>query len=107
MLMIADDQNNQLPIRQAAIVNMKTFIERSWEGEKHQRFQIPENEKHLVRSSLLNALIRCVQTKVLRTQYEDLFYKIGALDFPAKWPELLPAIIMNLQGKPCFINRKQ
>jgi hypothetical protein len=98
MLMIGDDPTNPPAIRLSAVVNMKGFIERSWRGSLHGNFQIPEPEKEAIKATLLNALIRCVSEKKLRNQYEDLFYKLSALDYPKQWPDLVTNILQRLQS---------
>ena len=55
--MIVDDATNEMDIRQSAVVNLKTFIEKSWKA-KQGLFPLPEIEKSLIRSTIIDALIR-------------------------------------------------
>lgn len=71
---------------------MKTFLERSWRHRANE-FVLPDIEKQCIRQSYLDAVTRCVGEKKLRAQYEDLLYKLAALDYPAQWPDLLPSIV--------------
>ena len=65
MLMLVDDANTEEHIRLAALVNVKTFLERTWKARENS-FQLPEGEKVTLRQSLLNAFVRCVSVKKLR-----------------------------------------
>jgi hypothetical protein len=56
--MIADDAANEIDIRQSAVVNLKTFIEKNWKQRPDSAFSLPENEKQVIRSTILDALIR-------------------------------------------------
>lgn len=40
----------------------------------------------------------CVNEKKLRSQYEDLMYKLTAIDFPQNWPDLVTNLVQRLQG---------
>jgi hypothetical protein len=57
MMLIVDDPQCEIEIRQAAVVNLKTFLENSWKP-KEGAFVLPENEKEIIRGTLVDALIR-------------------------------------------------
>lgn len=98
--MIVDDVQNDILLRQSALVNMKTFTEKHWRPRLHDptAFQIPDEEKQTIRNNFLDAVVRCVTEKKLRSQYEDLMYKLTAIDYPQQWPDLVTNIVGRLQG---------
>lgn len=42
------------------------------------------------------------QTKKLRSQYEDLIFKVCAIDYPERWPELVPELVGKLGSMGTF-----
>lgn len=57
-MMIADDATNEINIRLSAVINLKTFIEKSWKKRSENKFSLPENEKLLIKNTIIDALIR-------------------------------------------------
>ena len=55
--MITDDSSNEMDIRQSAVVNLKTFVEKYWK-KKDGQFSLPDNEKAVIRKTIIDALIR-------------------------------------------------
>jgi hypothetical protein len=43
--MIVDESTNDISLRQSALVNMKTFLEKSWKGRKGEVLEISSLEK--------------------------------------------------------------
>ncbi|CAD8152713.1 unnamed protein product [Paramecium pentaurelia] len=99
LLKIVDDQTQQDIVRQSAVVNLKTFLEKHW-GEKKEpgHYVVNPEEKVLIRATIIDALARCIQVKKLRSQYEDLIYKLVAIDFPKDWPQLVQQLVIKLQN---------
>lgn len=60
--MICDDSTNPEPLRQSAIVNMKTFLEKHWAPKSNDpnHYIIPLEEKQIIKNSIIDALTRCV-----------------------------------------------
>ena len=78
---------------------MKTFLEKSWRGKKNDpnAIEVSAYEKQAIRGAFLDAVVRCVTEKKLRSQYEDLMYKLVAIDYPQEWPDLVQNIVLRMQ----------
>lgn len=74
--MVIDDSANDLPLRQSAVVNLKTHIDKFWKNN------MTEQDKSVIKGTIVDALIRCCSETKLRKQYEDIIYKIVTLDYP-------------------------
>ncbi|CAD8063756.1 unnamed protein product [Paramecium sonneborni] len=99
LLRIVDNQTQPELLRQSAVVNLKTFLEKHWAEKKEPgHFVVSEEEKSVIRATIIDALARCIQVKKLRSQYEDLIYKLVAIDFPNDWPQLVQQLVIKLQN---------
>jgi len=47
-------------VRQAAIVNLKSFVQENWTSTQADGFEIATKDKETLRDSILDALIQCV-----------------------------------------------
>ena len=47
-----------------------------WNPKKAEEPRLNDTEKATIRSSLLDAIIRCADERKIRVQYEDLIYKV-------------------------------
>lgn len=62
LMMIVNDNTNSLPIRQAAILQLKQSIEKNWVLKKNkENYVIEEEEKLKIKASILDALIMTVE----------------------------------------------
>ncbi|CAK65923.1 unnamed protein product (macronuclear) [Paramecium tetraurelia] len=99
LLRIVDDQTQPELLRQSAVVNLKTFLEKHWADKKEPgHYIISVEEKTMIKATIIDALARCIQIKKLRSQYEDLIYKLVAIDFPNDWPQLVQQLVIKLQN---------
>lgn len=55
---------------------------------------IPEKDKAAVRDNILEGIVRSPQ--VVRTQLGECLKAIVHVDFPERWPGLLPIVLQNL-----------
>ncbi len=60
---------------------------------------IPEADKAAVRDNLLEGIVRAPQ--VVRTQLGECLKSIVHVDFPERWPGLLPIVLQNLSSQVC------
>ena len=60
---------------------------------------IPEADKAAVRDNLLEGIVRAPQ--VVRTQLGECLKSIVQVDFPERWPGLLPIVLQNLSSQVC------
>ncbi|KAM3136652.1 hypothetical protein pb186bvf_011288 [Paramecium bursaria] len=96
ILQVVDNPQYQDPIRLSALVNFKTFVEKQWKKS------ISVNEQEVIRAQIIDALVRVVENKKLRSQYEDLIFKLVAMDYPQNWPQLGDQIAAKLQNAQSF-----
>ncbi len=63
---------------------------------------IPEADKAAVRDNLLEGIVRAPQ--VVRTQLGECLKSIVHVDFPERWPGLLPIVLQNLSSQVCALS---
>ena len=94
----------ELPLRQAAAINMKNVIGRRWEPrdppkhlQEHATPALADADKAVVRSNLAEAL--AVSPPTIRSQLGLCLKTIANADYPEKWPELLSTICAGLSAQ--------
>ena len=76
-MMIVNDQQNSIQIRQAAILQLKQSIEKNWVVKKNKEvYVISEDEKLKIKASILDALIMTVDQPKLSVIYENIIHKV-------------------------------
>uniref|UniRef100_A0A915KPT7 Importin N-terminal domain-containing protein n=1 Tax=Romanomermis culicivorax TaxID=13658 RepID=A0A915KPT7_ROMCU len=112
LLKIVVDENVECPVRQAAIILLKNLISAHWnddhqntnedkKGEKQQQqgALIHEQDRHLIRQSIVESIINCPE--VIRLQLAVCVSRIIKNDFPHRWPQVVEKIVQNLNVKSC------
>ncbi|KXS21609.1 ARM repeat-containing protein [Gonapodya prolifera JEL478] len=94
--------SQELPVnqRQLAAVSLKNYVDKNWsaqaESEKFEGPEPPEEVKTLVKSQILNGLSDA-QTRI-RGAVAYAISKIAHTDWPEQWPDLLNALLSNVQS---------
>lgn len=87
-----------LPIRQSALLVLKTVVQRNWSigFDSFQGPAISPQVKHEIRQQLLD-MVGSDQSKV-NSATALLLARIASVDFPEEWPDLLETIISMIEG---------
>jgi len=101
LMLIASQKDQPLPLRQAAIVQLKQLVERHW-SENPKRFTITAEDKQTVKDNLLEAIINSVDEAKIAVNYEKILSKIADFEFPAKWPGFLEQVLGKLASGQSF-----
>ena len=96
----------QIPVRQAAAIFSKNLLKRRWvksEDDAIQHKPLEDSFKEEVRGFLLGATCgpsAVPQPKQVQSQINAIISFIADIDFPNRWPTLLPALVKTLQSSP-------
>jgi len=85
-------------IRQVAAISFKNSVKKGWEVSEEEAgvaSRFDDEDKAIVRSHLLEAIIRAPSR--IKVQLAECLKSIVYSDYPEKWPDLLPAVMQNLQ----------
>jgi importin-9 len=99
LLSVACSDQVQLPIRIAALLYLRKFVEWGWSSEFEQfrgEVLIEDEDKVQLREILLDVALNCPERR-LRKQASWVVSKIGSSDFPDEWPQLLPTALNVIQ----------
>ena len=92
----ADSRIHCRPLRQAALLSLKTFVLRTWSASIDE-FQgvitINDPTKDQVRHSLLALATSGDQERKIVSASSYVVSKIASVDFPDQWPSLLPTLL--------------
>ncbi|KAL4486098.1 hypothetical protein ABPG72_004032 [Tetrahymena utriculariae] len=89
LMMIADQSDITIDIRQFAVANLKTNIKKYWSPKEDKPFRFSQEDKAVVRNSLMDALIRSADNRKLSKLYCKIIYDVCAYDYPTQWPNLI------------------
>lgn len=99
LISIASHNSVELPLRQAALLVLKTFVLRTW-SESLDDFQggvtISDAIKDQVRHSLLALATSGDQERKVVSASSYVVSKIASVDFPDQWPSLLPTLLQQI-----------
>jgi hypothetical protein len=81
-------------VRQAALTQLRQFVERNWSGESDDGPTVPidNNIKDQIRPMLLELAINSDDRKI-KTSASYVAGKIANVDFPEHWPDLLTSLL--------------
>ncbi|ORY58176.1 importin-beta domain-containing protein [Pseudomassariella vexata] len=84
-----------LEVRQAALLNLRLFIERNWSGESDEGPVIPISDavKEQMRPVVLDLALGSEDDRKIKTAASYVVGKIANVDFPDHWPTLLPTLL--------------
>lgn len=102
LLRVAAEESVDAGVRTMAAINFKNFVKRSWEKSEHEtgsgpQYLIPDADKEVVRSNILEAVIRAPHA--IQSQLSEVFKIIAYCDYPERWPSLLEALYGNLASQ--------
>lgn len=95
-----------LPVRQSAAIFSKNLLKRRWvasEDAAVQHTPLDDGFKEQVRGVLVEATCgssASPQPRLVQSQINAIISFIAEIDFPAKWPTLLPSLVKTLQSSP-------
>lgn len=96
LISIASHNSVEPPLRQAALLVLKTFVLRTW-SQSLEEFQsgvtISDATKDQVRQSLLALATSGDQERKVISASSYVVSKIASVDFPEQWPSLLPTLL--------------
>jgi len=101
-LLIACNQEVSDYVRQAAIVNLKSFVQENWTSTQADGFEIATKDKETLRDSILDALIQCVDKPRIFKQMEEIIKCVAYSDFPTTWRSILPDVVNKLKNSDKF-----
>lgn len=96
-MMIADQSDLEINIRQFAVTDLKNSITKHWRPKKDKP-SFSEEDKSTVRNSLLDALIRSADNSKLCKMYCKIILDVCTFDFPKAWPNLVELAIAKLNA---------
>src|SRR3990167_3713943 len=79
--------SNELSLRKAASLVLKKEVDESWKPLTDGAFHHSQQDKGLVRSNLVFALIECRSLEIMK-HLSDVLAKVATRDYPQDWPEL-------------------
>lgn len=101
MLQLVTQSREHAEISLAGAIYFKNFVKRHWTTSTYHdvTVEISESDRSAIRTHLLSLMLNS-STTVKRVLSEALSL-IGAADFPAKWPTLLPVCLYSIIGVKC------
>ncbi|EHL00212.1 putative Importin subunit beta-5 [Glarea lozoyensis 74030] len=86
--------NIAIEVRQAALLSLRTFVDKNWSGydENGPTITIEEGVKEQLRHSMLELATSNADRKLTKAA-SHVVSKIANVDFPEHWPNLLPTIL--------------
>lgn len=96
LISIASHGSVELPLRQAALLVLKTFVLRTWSpslDEYQGAATTSDATKDQVRQSLLALATSGDQEHKVVSASSYVVSKIASVDFPDQWPSLLPTLL--------------
>ncbi|CAJ1409728.1 unnamed protein product [Effrenium voratum] len=90
LLQVADAAQAEVPIRQAAAIQLKHQL-RDWEGDKYR-----EEDKAPIRHQLVDSVAKAVQESCVRVQLVESFRLVALYDYPDRWPGVLQRLLQGL-----------
>lgn len=97
LLRLSIEEGVEESVRQVASISFKNSVRQGWEAEEEKPAQICDEDKSVVRSNLLEAIVRAPSK--IKSQLGECLKSIVYTDFPDKWPDLLPAVLQNLTSQ--------
>ncbi|ETW01563.1 hypothetical protein, variant [Aphanomyces invadans] len=99
-----------LPLAQLAAVLLKKVVLAHWEAGEDSTYVISDNEKTEVRNVLMQSLGNLAhgnapshfEDSKFQTAYSLVLAELGKLDWPEKWPALVPGIIELMTTHTAF-----
>lgn len=96
LISIASHNSVELPLRQAALLVLKTFVLRTWSSsldDYQGSVTVSEATKDQVRQALLALATSGDQERKVVSASSYVVSKIASVDFPDQWPSLLPTLL--------------
>ncbi|KAJ6447235.1 AP-3 adaptor complex subunit beta [Purpureocillium lavendulum] len=93
---IASHASVAVTVRQAALTNLRLFVEANWANEDpadEPQIPIADDAREHVKQVLLDLAIGHEDDRKVKTQASYTVGKIAIHDFPEKWPSLLPSVL--------------
>ncbi|KAL8854402.1 MAG: hypothetical protein Q9221_000889 [Calogaya cf. arnoldii] len=91
LLTIASYTDLDLSRRQAAVLNLKTFVVRCWSAST-----INDAIKPGLRASLLSMVTTGWHDPKITSALSYVVSKVASVDFPEQWPDLLPTLLHQI-----------
>lgn len=91
-MLVADDQANDVKVRQSALVVLKNMVyDHCTRGNV-----INSNDFAIVKGSILDMLARQWGNKALTLTIREIIHLVAEIEYPDRWPEVVPAIVNNI-----------
>jgi len=102
LLLITCNKDVHEYVRQAAIIRLKAIVHDHWGTPLENEMSISLNDKETLRESILDALIKCVDTPKVYRQMEEIVKCVADFDFPTSWRSILPNVVNKLKTSDKF-----
>lgn len=96
LLQISVEPQAELPIRQAAAIQLKNQVRRSWATCDGPRYA--EAEKAAIRGGLIDAIAGAFAATGVRVQLLESFRLAAIHDYPGQWPGLQERLLAGLRS---------
>ena len=96
LVSIGSQKSFKLEIRQSALLNLKTFVLKTWSPafeEYGQHAEINDATKEQIRRNLLEIALRDNEETKITSAASYAVSKIASADFPEQWPDLLTTLL--------------
>eukprot|EP00873_Tetraselmis_striata_P029005 jgi/Tetstr1/449269/TSEL_036472.t1 len=97
MLRLSIEEGVDEAVRQVASISFKNSVKQGWEADGDTPARIGEEDKAVVRSNLLEAIVRAPSK--IKSQLGECLKSIVYTDYPEKWPDLLQSVVQNLTSQ--------
>lgn len=97
-MIIADDNTHDIKIRQFALIVLKNMVY----DQCNKGGAINSNDYEIVKGSILDALARQWGNKHLTPTLREIIHLIAEMDYPDRWPDILPIILNNISTSGDF-----
>ena len=69
---IIDDQSVDIPVKQAALIQLKNTIRARWKVKNEKEIELMSEEKNMIKNALVMAVIRCAKNHKLIKLYREI-----------------------------------
>jgi exportin-2 (importin alpha re-exporter) len=102
--LIETEDASNLAIRQAAAVHFKNIVKKGWDVNKedgNDGIVISARDRVLIKDNLVQLM--CEVPPNIQSQCSESISLIAAVDFPAKWDNLLPMLVQKFDSNDARI----
>jgi hypothetical protein len=91
LLKLLEAKGNSPVVRQSAAIYFKNIVKNHWRQREDEEFVLPDADKELLKPHLVSLMLS-VEAKYEK-QLSEAISIIADVDFPDRWPSLLPELV--------------